>query len=39
MDQKKIHALDFGSKQMKLKRSNVRVKTKEGLTALVWKDR
>jgi len=30
---------DFGPKKLKLKRGNVRVKTRGGLTALVWKDR
>jgi len=30
---------DFGSKQLKLKRVDVRVRTSGGLTALVWKDR
>jgi len=30
---------DVGSKQLKLKRGDVRVKTRGGLTALVWKDR
>ena len=30
---------DFGPKQMKLKRGDVRVKNRRGLTALVWKDR
>ena len=30
---------DFGPKQLKLKRGDVRVRTKRGLTALVWKDR
>ena len=30
---------DFGSKQLKLKRGDVRVRTGAGLTALVWKDR
>jgi len=30
---------DFGPKQLKLKRGDVRVKTRGGLTALVWKDR
>jgi len=29
----------FGPKQLKLKRGNVRVRTRGGLTALVWKDR
>ena len=29
----------FGSKQLKLKRGDVRVRTRGGLTALVWKDR
>ena len=29
----------FGPKQLKLKMGNVRVKTRGGLTALVWKDR
>ena len=30
---------DFGPKQLKLKRSDVRVRTRGGLTTLVWKDR
>ena len=30
---------DFGPKQLKLKRGDVRVKTRGGSTALVWKDR
>ena len=30
---------EFGSKQLKLKRGDVRVRTRGGLTALVWKDR
>jgi len=30
---------DFGTKQMKLKRGDIRVRTRGGLTALVWKDR
>jgi len=30
---------DFGPKQLKLKRGDVRVRTKRGLTTLVWKDR
>jgi len=30
---------DFGPKQLKLKRGDVRVRTTGGLTALVWKDR
>ena len=30
---------DFGPKQLKLKRADVRVMTRGGLTALVWKDR
>jgi len=30
---------DFGLKQLKLKRGDVRVRTRGGLTALVWKDR
>ena len=30
---------DFGPKQQKLKRSDIRVRTRGGLTALVWKDR
>ena len=29
----------FGPKQLKLKRGDVRVKTRRGLTALAWKDR
>jgi len=30
---------DFGPKQLKLKTGDVRVRTRRGLTALVWKDR
>jgi len=30
---------DFGPKQLKVKRGDVRVRTRRGLTALVWKDR
>ena len=30
---------DFGPKQMKMKRGNIRVRTWGGLTALVWKDK
>jgi len=30
---------DFGPKQLKLKKGDVRVRTRRGLTALVWKDR
>ena len=30
---------DFGPKQLKLKSGDVRVRTRVGLTALVWKDR
>jgi len=30
---------DFGPKQLKLKRGDVRVRNKGGLTALIWKDR
>jgi len=30
---------DFGPKQLKLKRGDARVRTRGGLTALVWKDR
>jgi len=30
---------DFGPKQLKLKRGDVRVRTRGGLTVLVWKDR
>ena len=30
---------DFGPKQLKLKRGEVRVRTRGGLTALVWKER
>jgi len=30
---------DFGPKQLKLKRGEIRVRTRGGLTALVWKDR
>ena len=37
--QQKRHARDFGPKQLKLKRGDVRVRTRGGLTALVWKDR
>jgi len=29
---------DFGPKQLKLKRGDIRVRTRGGLTALVWKD-
>ena len=36
--QKKTYR-DFGPKQMKLKRGDIRVRTRGGLTALVWKDR
>ena len=32
-------ALDFGPKQLKLKRGDVRVRTRGGLTVLVRKDR
>ena len=39
MAQLKRHTRDFGPKQLKLKRGDVRVRTKGGLTALVWKDR
>jgi hypothetical protein len=28
---------DFGPKQLKMKRGNIRVRTRQGLTALVWK--
>ena len=31
--------IDFGPKQLKLKRGNVRARTRACLTALVWKDR
>ena len=37
-NRKDIH-LDFGLKKLKLKRGDVRVKTRGSLTALVWKDR
>ena len=30
---------DFGPKKLKLKRGDIRVKTRGDLTALVWKDR
>ena len=30
---------DFGPQKLKLKRGDIRVKTRGGLTALVWKDR
>jgi hypothetical protein len=30
---------DFGPKQLKLKRGDVRMRTRGGLTVLVWKDR
>jgi hypothetical protein len=30
---------DFGPKQLKLKRGDIRVRTRESLTTLVWKDR
>jgi len=30
---------DFGPQQLKLKRGDIRVRTRGGLTALVWKDR
>jgi len=30
---------DFGPDQLKLKRGDVRVRTRGGVTALVWKDR
>jgi hypothetical protein len=30
---------DFGLKKLKLKRGDVRVRTRRNLTALVWKDR
>jgi len=29
---------DFGPKQLKKKKDDIRVKTRGGLTALVWKD-
>jgi len=31
--------LDFGPKQLKMKRGDVRGKTRSDLTALIWKDR
>jgi len=31
--------IDFGPKQLKLKRGDIRVRTRGGLTPLVWKDR
>ena len=36
---RKDMTLDFGPKQLKLKRGDVRVQTKGDLTTLVWKDR
>ena len=30
---------DFGPKQLKFKRGDIRMKTRGGLTALAWKDR
>ena len=30
---------DFGLKQLKVKKCDIRVRTRGGLTALVWKDR
>jgi hypothetical protein len=30
---------DFGPKELKLKRDDIRVRTRGNLTALVWKDR
>jgi len=30
---------DFGPKQLKLQRDNIRIRTRGGLTTLVWKDR
>ena len=39
MAQQKKHSPDFGSKQLKLKRGDIRVRTKGCLTALDWKDR
>jgi len=30
---------DFGPKQLKLKRGDVKVRTRGGLTTLVWNDR
>jgi hypothetical protein len=30
---------DFGPKKLKLKRGDVRIRTRGNLTALVWKDR
>jgi len=30
---------DFGPKQLKVKRGDIRVRTRGGLTALVWKER
>ena len=50
LDRRKIHSCgtvrpnrrymssDFGPKQLKLKRGDVRVSTREGLTAFIWKD-
>ena len=37
--QQKNMPCDFGPKQLKLTRGDVRVRTRGGLTALVWKDR
>src|SRR5215510_7149277 len=37
--QQKRHARDLGTKQLKLTRGDVRLRTKGGLRALVWKDR
>jgi len=39
MAQQKRHGPDFGSKELKLKKGDIRVRTKGGLTTLVWKDR
>jgi len=30
---------DYGPKKLKLKKGDIRVRTKGGLTALIWKDR
>jgi len=35
---KKEMSCDFGPKQLKLKRGEVRVRTRGGLSALIWKD-
>jgi hypothetical protein len=37
-NRKDIHP-DFGLKKLKLKRADVRIKTRGSLTVLVWKDR